>query len=399
MREILSKLSKLSCNLFVVLAISIPAVSAEPAAEAKKSVAELEALRDQIQKIKQEISSSRGESDQLRKQLEQSEADVEAAIKEAKALDEKIQQQNEALETLKKKQAEKSTDLTQQKVFFKQQLRAAYMAPEQNTLKLALNQQDPAAFQRHLVYQQYYSAARSKKITQIGTQLNELQQQQQAISFATNKLRVLKASQQDKLASLEAKKSQRQQLIAQLDQQLSKKGAKLSRMKSDAAALNKLITSLKKTAARLARLAKLEKQKKLAPSFSQAKGKLRWPAAGGIIHRYGTSRNNSSLTWKGVLIGAPVGSDVKVVHDGRVIFSDWFQNLGRLIIVDHGGGYMTLYGHNSELFKTVGEKVETGEVIASVGDTGGRKNSGLYFEVRRKSTPINPGTWCKKPFK
>ncbi len=188
-------------------------------------------------------------------------------------------------------------------------------------------------------------------------------------------------------------------IITQLDQKVSSKAAQLNRMQRDAETLNTLINSLNKTAARLARLARLEKAKRNAPAFANLKGKLRWPAAGGIIHRYGTSRNNSSLNWQGVLINAKVGSDVKAVSSGRVIFSDWFQNLGRLIIVDHGGGYMSLYGHNQDLFRSVGDKVKTGEVIASVGDSGGRKNSGLYFEVRRKGTPVNPATWCKGQFK
>lgn len=368
----------------------------DPVKESKKSTAELEALRDQIRKIRKDISKSRGESDGLRKQLEKSEADVEKAIKESRELDEKILKQNKVLESLKQKQAEKAEALNQHKAFLSEQIRVTYRNQNRNMLKLVFNQEDPATLSRNMVYHRYFSTAQSQKITQIGQQIDDLNQIQKVVTLEKEQLRLLQSAQTGKLQKLEQKKQDRQDVIAQLDLQLSRKGAKLDLMKKDAGILSGLVTSLKKTAARLARL---EKAKRSAPSLAKLKGKLRWPAAGDIIHRYGTSRNGSSLNWKGVLINAPVGSNVKVISAGRVIFSDWFQNLGRLIIVDHGDGYMSLYGHNRELFRKIGDKVKVGEVIASVGDSGGRKNSGLYFEVRRKGTPVNPATWCKGQYK
>ena len=392
-------LIRTSIFLFSLLTIFTSPVFAEPAADARKSTAELEALRDQIQKIKKEIGQSRGESDGLRKQLEQNEVEVEKAIKESKELDEKIRKQNEALESLKKQQEEKVEAFNQHKDFMMEQIRVAYMNQNQSTLKMVLNQEDTASFSRNMVYHRYFSAARLQKIAQVGQQISDLQQTQKVVAHESEQLRLLQFSQKDNLQKLEQKKQDRQLIIAQLDQKVSSKAAQLNRMQRDAETLNTLINSLNKTAARLARLAQLEKAKRNAPAFANLKGKLRWPAAGGIIHRYGTSRNNSSLNWQGVLINAKVGSDVKAVSGGRVIFSDWFRNLGRLIIIDHGDGYMSLYGHNQDLFRSVGDKVKTGELIASVGDSGGRKNSGLYFEVRRKGTPVNPATWCKGQFK
>ncbi len=392
-------LIRTSIFLFSLLTIFTSPVFAEPAADARKSTAELEALRDQIQKIKKEIGQSRGESDGLRKQLEQNEVEVEKAIKESKELDEKIRKQNEALESLKKQQEEKVEAFNQHKDFMMEQIRVAYMNQNQSTLKMVLNQEDTASFSRNMVYHRYFSAARLQKIAQVGQQISDLQQTQKVVVHESEQLRLLQFSQKDNLQKLEQKKQDRQLIIAQLDQKVSSKAAQLNRMQRDAETLNTLINSLNKTAARLARLAQLEKAKRNAPAFANLKGKLRWPAAGGIIHRYGTSRNNSSLNWQGVLINAKVGSDVKAVSGGRVIFSDWFRNLGRLIIIDHGDGYMSLYGHNQDLFRSVGDKVKTGELIASVGDSGGRKNSGLYFEVRRKGTPVNPATWCKGQFK
>lgn len=245
---------------------------------------------------------------------------------------------------------------------------------------------------RNLVYHRYMSQARAEKIASVSEQITEIQSLQQIVKTEAEQLRVLKATQKQQLQSVEARRQERAKLLARLDRELSSQSAQLSAMQKDADKLTRLIEALNKAAKRLAIV------KPKGSRFDNLKGKLYWPATGAIIHTYGSPRNGSSLTWQGVLIKATIGSDVKVISDGRVIFSDWFQNLGRLIIVDHGDSYMSLYGHNQELFRSVGDKVKTGDVIASVGNTGGRKNSGLYFEVRRKGTPVNPSTWCKGNF-
>ncbi len=384
-----------SVVIFMPLALT-PLVQAEPIAEpsvkAKKSTAELEALLEQIQKIKKEIDQGRSQSSELRKQLEKSEVEIEKAIKANKELDEQIRKKNEALEALEKEQEVKVDIFNQHKVFLSEQIRVAYINQNQSVMKLVLNNEDPAIRSRNQVYHQYFSKAGSEKIEQIGKQLEEIENLKKIAAYETEQLRILKVSQQQSLQAVEQKKQQRELIIANLDTELSGKDARLNRMKQDSANLSELIVSLNKAA----RLVKLEKLK-LSRSFSNLKGKLKWPSSGAIAHRYGTSRNGSSLNWKGMLINSPFGSDVRVISNGQVIFSGWFQNLGKLIIVDHGQNYMSLYGHNSELFRSVGDKVKTGELIASVGDSGGRKNSGLYFEIRQKGIAVNPSIWCKRP--
>ncbi len=385
--------------LFVLLVGACVPVFAGPEGEAQKSTAELKELLEKIQKIKTEIGQYRGESEKLRKQLEQSEAEIEQALRESRKLDEKIRKQKETLERLKQKEKQKSQAFLRHKDFLKAQILSVWTNQSLQPFKKVVTQEDPLQFSRNLVYHRYFAAARAKKMAQIGHEIDEIQTIKKAIRQQTEQLRIAQESQKDKLQKLEKKKQQRQLIIARLDQGLSSRMKKLHQMERDAEKLNHLIHSLKKEAARLALLDKLEKARKTGSVFARLKGKLRWPATGTLAHRYGTTRNGSSLTWKGVLIDAPVGSSVRAVSDGRVIFSDWFRNLGRLIIIDHGDGYMTLYGHNQELFRSVGDKVKAGEIIASVGDTGGRKNSGLYFEVRHKGTPVNPAIWCKGFYK
>jgi septal ring factor EnvC (AmiA/AmiB activator) len=118
--------------------------------------------------------------------------------------------------------------------------------------------------------------------------------------------------------------------------------------------------------------------------FKQQKGLLPWPVKGPLIARYGQSRNKGDLTWNGVLIGSSYGIPVRTISHGRIAFSDWLQGFGFIIIVDHGDGYMSLYGHNETLFKQAGDWVTAGEVIATTGDSGGQPDPGLYFEIRSR---------------
>lgn len=383
-----------ACLLIAICFASVGSlVQAAPAEEAKKSTAELEALRDQIRKIKNDIDETRGESANLKKQLEQSEAEVEKALQESRKLDEQIRKKKEALEGLEEQQEKHDTSLQKHRHFLEQQVLTSYQQYRtQHTSSLSLNNESQL-IARRLVYQQYVNQARADKMQRVSHDLAELRNIKQALRLEADQLRLLKSQQDAQAQQLQTIRDKRTKLITQLDQKLASKSSSLQSMQADADRLSRLITSLKKAAKKLA-------LKKVEPGqgFTQLKGKLRWPAAGAIMHSYGSPRAGSSLNWQGVLINAPLGSEVRAISDGRVIFSDWFQNLGQLIILDHGQDYMSLYGHNEELFRRVGDKVKMGDVIASVGDTGGRRNSGLYFEVRRKSTPVNPALWCKGKF-
>lgn len=129
--------------------------------------------------------------------------------------------------------------------------------------------------------------------------------------------------------------------------------------------------------------------------FLTLRGRLQWPSRGKLTTRYGSARKVGKLKWQGVNIKAPEGTEVHAISHGRVAFSDWLRGFGLLTIIDHGDGYMSLYGGNQSLFKEVGDWVEAGEVIAGVGNSGGRKNSALYFEIRHNGKPTNPLKWCR----
>lgn len=381
----------LSCVLLLGWTIAVSADS-NPDHAAKKSTAELESLRDRIREIKASIDETQGESTTLRKQLEASEAEVEAAIQESRRLDEQIRKKQEALESLEEEQEQHDQAFQQHRKLLLQHVLTSYQQqqhPHSQTLRFSGDVQD---FARQRVYQQHVQLARTNKLQQVEEQLAALRAVKQAMRLEASQLALLQDQQETHLKGLQKHRDQRVQLMAQLEHELSDQTASLRAMQADETRLKKLINQLKAAAKKLAQ----QRQQDQA-QFAHLKGKLHWPAAGAIMHPFGSPRVGSKLSWQGVLIKAPLGSEVKAISAGNVIFSDWFQNLGQLIIVDHGQDYLSLYGHNQELFRRVGDKVKKGDVIASVGDTGGRRNSGLYFEIRRKSKPVNPAIWCKKP--
>ena len=184
-------------------------------------------------------------------------------------------------------------------------------------------------------------------------------------------------------------RGKRKSIIGSLDKQLKKQGGSLSRLQDEATQLQNLINSIQEI------FVDAPENEISRQAFAKLKGKLAWPVEGKVRRLFGRTKPLSDLRWQGVMIEAPNGRHVMAVSHGRVAFADWLRGLGNLIIIDHGNSYLSLYGHNESLFKSAGEWVEAGEVISSIGNSGGQKKTGLYFEIRRKGKPQNPTGWCK----
>ncbi|MEX1033351.1 MAG: peptidoglycan DD-metalloendopeptidase family protein [Cellvibrionaceae bacterium] len=176
-------------------------------------------------------------------------------------------------------------------------------------------------------------------------------------------------------------------MLARLNESIETKDQELQQLARDRQYIEQLMTEI------VATVGHQNTFNSDAP-FAELRGKLPWPAEGQIAHSFGSERVAGKMKWDGVLIRASEGEPVKAIHHGRVVFADYLRGHGLLIIVDHGEGYMSLYAHNQTLKKAVGNWVEAGEVIASVGSSGGQRQAGLYFEIRQHGRPTNPGTWC-----
>ena len=219
-----------------------------------------------------------------------------------------------------------------------------------------------------------------------------------------NPLEAIEQLRERGIAALESSQQRRADAVDAIDRQIRTRGSELQRLKSQAQSVEKLIAELRKAIAKAEREAAAARARsgsapavaKQAP-FEPLRGKLPWPVQDGrVLARFGQTRAGGSLRWQGMLIGTARGARVRAPYAGRVVYGDWLPGMGLMLVLDHGGGYLSLYGHNEELFRKVGESVAAGDVIGSVGDSGGHSQPALYFEVRRGRTPVDPQSWLTR---
>jgi len=263
------------------------------------------------------------------------------------------------------------------------------MIGRQEPIKLLLNQRDPSQIGRVLVYYQYFGRARAGQIAAIDAHLTELATLDSALAAEEERLASLETQQQGELEKLQGARERRGRALTSLDTESKNRAKELERLKDQQGGLEKLVRELRRA---LERIDKFPTDSKDA--FARLRGKLAWPVAGRVAATYGQTRAGG-LKWDGVLLAGTQGSPVRAVYHGRVVYADWLSGLGLLIIIDHGDGYLSLYGHNERLYKEVGERVTAGDTIATLGDSGGRPRPELYFEIRKAGKPVDPRPWFK----
>ena len=356
----------------------------------EEKAAELKALQARIAKVQSVIHATRTRMDAVMADLREKEMAIAQATKHMQAIDDAIQARQLKLAALQDERHAREQDIAAQRESLARQIRSAYMAGRSDYLKLLLNQQDPALLGRSMVYYGYFNRARAERIAKLTHALNDLDDLRQAIKLETGKLRQLKSEQLAKIDDIDKNRKARQVLVDELRGQLKGKANELQGLRENAEQLERLIDALRQTPITIPEPATPQGK------FADLRGQLNWPATGPITGRFGRPRKDGTLRWHGVMIRAKPGAKVHAVDSGRVIFADWFRNMGLLIIIDHGDGYMSLYGHNQTLYKKIGDWVNTGDVIGAVGDTGGLDGPGLYFEIRHNGDPQNPALWCKR---
>jgi len=358
--------------------------------------------------------------DKLEKALDNTKEQKQAAAEALKASDLAISESNKKLDKIAqdtenniKKQAELSaaleasqTKLNAQKVALSKQLYHQYTLGQQDYLQLILQESSPAQHSRDMAYFSYIAKAHTKTVGALQQNVKDLHALNAEIEDAMLAADTLKAAQEAQQVTLKKQKEKKAKVVALLSSKADKQRSAIEKLKQDEQNLTRLMVKLNKEAEKKKKQAK--KQKKIAINqhepaksrstgkpFKQLKGKLRLPVKGRLLHKYGQQRTETGITWKGLFIKAKEGAKVKSIAEGKVVFSNWMRGFGNLIIVDHGQGYMSLYGNNESLFKSVGETVNGGDDIAAVGNSGGNENTGLYYELRKKSKPFNPLPWSK----
>lgn len=377
--------------LGVGLGLAGPSALAERKPTPAQKEAELRKVNARIEQVRKAVNQDMEKRDKLSAQLRDAELSVQAARRQ---LDDLRAQRIEAEARLRKLEAEKAEReqaLDGERTALAGELRTAYVNGREEQLKLLLNQEDPAAFGRMLAYYGYFGRARASRIQDIKDQLEHLALLREKIAGETARLQELETRQESQVAALRSAQEERSRAVGAIDQQIKARGGELERLQSQSRALEKLIADLRK-----ALEAAPPPAVKPAP-FEPLKGKLPWPVQSGrVLARFGQPRAGGSLKWQGMLIGTDRGARVRAPFAGRVVYGDWLPGMGLMIVIDHGSGYMSLYGHNEELFRKVGETVAAGDVIGSVGDSGGHNEPALYFEVRRGRTPVDPQIWLQR---
>ncbi len=371
--------------LFVLI---YPALAANDYAE--KSL-QHKKLQQTIDDLRSKLEKARGKQSTLRAQLRPIEKEIGQLNSSLKQLGKELKSERDELDRLQIEKSHQKSGIVTQRKELEQLVRSNYALGRQGQLKFLLNQEDPSAVSRTLIYYEYFNKARAEKIAEINARLTELSLLEELITKKVESIEVLYQSQKSKKERLSKRSEERRLLLARLDAEVRDKGRLLEELKADEKQLGELLAGLRRA------LADIPKEKGERKPFVSLKGRMALPAKGKVSVRFGRLRDaESGLKWRGIIIDAKEGHDVKAIAHGRVVFSDWLRGYGLLLIIDHGDGYMSLYGYNQALYSDVGDWVEKGEVIAGVGLSGGRSKAGLYFEVRKQGEPVNPLLWCKK---
>jgi septal ring factor EnvC (AmiA/AmiB activator) len=349
----------------------------------------LKAVRSQIDKVQAEMERDAGRRDKLTRELEETEKTVSGARGELDRLRRERAVHTARRAELAAARRTEETALGERRAALAGQIRAASMIGQEEPLKLLLNQRDPAQTGRVLTYYQYFGRARAGQIAAINSHIAELATVDAGLAEEEARLAALEEQRKDELSRLQSARERRGRALVSLETESKNRARELERLKDQQGGLEKLVRELRRA---LERIDKFPTDSKDA--FAKLRGKLSWPVAGKLLASYGQTRAGG-VKWDGVLLAGAQGAPVRAVYHGRVIYADWLSGLGLLTIIDHGDGYLSLYGHNERLYKEVGERVTAGDTIATVGDSGGRSTPALYFEIRRAGRPVDPRPWFK----
>lgn len=349
---------------------------------------ELENIRLKIKNVESDIEQASEKIDSLYQSLREKESAAVEARENLEHYTQQIKDKQQQLEALSLDKTNQETKLNSQRAYLSQQIRAAYKTGRSNYLKLVLNQENPDLVGRMLAYHEYDSRARSKRINEISDILEGITKIETQIKLETSELATLSNHQQKVLTDYQQFRQSREDIVIQLQSFITSQSDELQTLSRNEKEIGALVEQIESKDLTIQLFEDM-------PPFGSLRGQLDWPVKGKIVSRFGNLRKGGKLEWQGVTIAAKSGLEVKAISTGKVVFADWFKSMGLLIILDHGDGFMSLYGHNDRLLKKPGDWVIADDIIARVGDTGGQNRAALYFEIRKSGNPVNPALWCK----
>jgi murein hydrolase activator len=374
-----------ACGSLLLFSIT---VQASPSGTAAKQ-AQLQELRTRITQVQARLDFDIQRRSKLQLELRTSERQIASLASSLHELNQSVGQAQSHLAVLQRQQAKKQLVLAAQKQALAKQIRADYMEGRDSQLQLLLNAQDPATISRLLAYYDYFNKARAARIQEVRGELEALSKINAQVQRQVRELSNLRDQRSQALTKLQGSRAARKQALAQLNTSIDTRSQKLARMQRDERDMQDLLTNLQQTLADIP--ADLEGHHR----FASLRGRLPWPVTGRILQQFGEPLAGGRLRARGDLIAAPLGTPVHAVSYGRVVFSDWLPHFGLLVIIDHGDGYMSIYAHNQSVYARVGDWVQMGETISTLGDSGGQSLPALYFEIRHRNLALSPRDWCR----
>ncbi|MCX7891019.1 MAG: peptidoglycan DD-metalloendopeptidase family protein [Burkholderiales bacterium] len=388
-------------RLAAALLAAAAALAAAPAAPGEKEA--LDALRKRLEHLRSEIASAEGSRTEAADQLRESESAISEANRALAEIGNALAAARAELRAVEAEAARVGGEKAVREAELARMLHARYVAHRPGPLALLLSGEDPNRIARELVYAGYLSRAHAELVRALETDRQRLTELAERAREKDTELASLERAQRAERERLVREQAARRAVLARVSDQLRKQRRELATLERDEKRLERLVANLARAARPpvpapprgekpLARNDKVPEPGAEAGVFSALKGRLRLPVRGELSGRYGAPREGG-LAWKGLFLRAPEGEEVRAVAAGRVVFADWLRGFGNLLVLDHGQGYLTIYGHNQAVLKRPGDAVHGGEVVATVGATGGAEESGLYFEIRDQGRPVDPMAW------
>ena len=391
---------------------------------------DLQELRERIEELKKELAGQEESKAEVSDALKDSEQAISESNRTLSELSQAQRQARAELNGLQNKSTAVQASVKRRQGQLKKLLTARYIHSAQDSTALLLSGKDPAEISRLLRYYQYIARAHGQGIQSLRGDLLELNALTEQVRTKNAELQSVATKERQEKGQLENERQSKKQVLSRIGDEIKKNRKEINTLKRDEARLTKLIERLaliikRKEEARqaairaqaLKREAEAKRQKPgdaskkptvvarndILPdddldglAFAKLRGRLRLPVRGELTNRFGSPRSDSGMSWSGLFIRAPEGQEVKAVAAGRLVFADWLRGFGNLAVIDHGTGYMSVYGNNDALLKQVGDKVQGGETVASVGNSGGNPESGLYFELRHRGKPFDPMAWVAR---
>ncbi|MFV7709810.1 murein hydrolase activator EnvC family protein [Shewanella algae] len=355
------------------------------ASDLERRQSELKALQSQITAQQNALRDTGKQREKLLQLLKKDEQAIADAARKVNQTENALSDAEKRLSELKQRAAQLDKLKESQQQTLAKQLTSAYLAGNHDYSKMLLNQQDPATIERMLAYYDFLNKARMQAIEQLKQTRQELSAVQQSEQQERNRLNKLVLDQKAQSKRLNQEQDQRQQTLKELQRTISSKASELEQLQIEEASLKRVVEQAL-TAMR---------DSPSMDGLAKSRGSLNWPTKGRIKNSFGSQRSGN-VRWKGVMLSAPEGQSISAVAAGKVIYADWLRGFGMVLVVDHGKGFMSLYGHAQALLKDAGDTVKAGEAVALVGRSGGQTEPGLYFEIRHKGQAVDPANYCRR---